>query len=338
MNNDPIRVGVVGIGFGQHVHVPAFRRDARVRVEAICATSEERAAAVAQRLSIDRHYGDWRRMIEDPRLDAISVSVPPAIQAEVGLAVVRAGKHLFAEKPLASSAAEATAIAEAAARSGVVGAVDLEFRAAPAWIKARELLESGQVGRLKRVYITWRIETYAYRVNKPSWKRDERGGVLNLFASHSLDSVEWMFGKVRRLAARLEPEEGGDARAELWLELVDGPAVSISAGADLPGGGGHRVEIYGDEGALVLENTSSDYITGFTLTAVSRAANRTNIEVPQPAAGEDGRIFAVAEIARRFVDAIRNDRPMSPGLKEGLAVQRLLDLARVAHRSGTWQS
>src|SRR5258708_1999650 len=119
----PIRIGVVGIGFGQHVHVPAFRRDLRVRVDAICASSPERAGAVAERWSIPRARGEWRAMVDDPDLDALALSVPPRLQAEIALATVQAGKHLFAEKPLASCIAEAKAIVDAAAATGSVGAV-----------------------------------------------------------------------------------------------------------------------------------------------------------------------------------------------------------------------
>jgi predicted dehydrogenase len=337
-DNVPIRVGVIGIGFGQHVHVPAFRRDPRVRVDAICASSSARAGVVAERLSIPRSCGDWRTMVDDPELDALALSVPPALQAEIALATVRAGKHLFAEKPLATCTTEAQAIVDAASRTGAVGAIDFEFRVIPAWLKAREIIKNGGLGQLRRVFITWRLETFAYRTNQQSWKRDADGGVLNLFVSHSFDSVEWMFGRVRRLTARLEPATGADARAEVWLELVDGPNVSIAAAADLAGGSGHRVEIYGDDGALFLENVSKDYISGFTLTRVSREGQPTTIELPKTDAAEDGRVLSVGEVVRRFIDAIEARAPMSPGLHDGLAVQRLIDLTREAHRSGTWSS
>ena len=261
----PIRVGVVGIGFGQHVHVPAFRRDLRVRVDAICASTVERASAVAQRSSIPCARGEWRAMVDDPDLDALALSVPPHLQAEIALATVQAGKHLFAEKPLATCIAEAKAIVDTAAATGSSAAVDFEFRVIPAWLKAREIIESGAARARTPSLHQLAPRDIRLSTNQSTWKREAAGGVLNLFVSHTFDSVEWLFGPVRRLAAHLEPATGADARAEVWLELVDGPNVSISAAADLPGGSGHRVEIYGDDGALFLENVSNDYINGFTL-------------------------------------------------------------------------
>jgi predicted dehydrogenase len=309
-----------------------------VRVDAVCATSEERARAVADRLSIPRAFGDWRALVADPELDVITVSVPPQTQAQIALSAARAGKHLFVEKPLANTAEEASAIVDAAAASGVVGAIDFEFRAVPAWQKARDLIQGGHLGGIRCAFITWRVETMAYRTAGPGWKRGEGGGTLNLFASHSLDSVLWLFGPVRRLASHLQPSTGIEARADLWLELASGLPVSISIAADLPGGAGHRLEVYGDAGSLVLENRSNDYVAGFELTTTNRSQPPVVIELPRPRAGEDGRILAVAEMARRFIDAIVGSGPMTPSLADGLAVQRLLDLARRAHRSQVWSS
>jgi predicted dehydrogenase len=336
----PLRVGVIGIGFGQHVHVPAFRADPRVRVEAICATSTARARAVADRLSIPRAYGDWHALVDDPELDVITVSVPPPAQALIALSAARAGKHLFAEKPLATTADQASAIVDAAEASGVVGAMDFEFRAVPAWQRAREIIHGGELGQIRSAFIAWRIETMAYRTGGHGWKVEQGGGggTLNLFASHSLDSVLWLLGPVRRLATRLHPATGAEARAELWLELDSGASVSISIAADLPGGSGHRVEVYGDAGSLFLDNRSNDYIAGFELFTTKRSQPPSAVDLPKPRPGEDGRIVAVGELARWFIDAIERRGPMSPSLADGLAVQRLLDLARATHRSQTWSS
>jgi predicted dehydrogenase len=341
-----LKIAVVGAGFGQHVLVPALRSDPRVFVQAICASTEARARVIADRLEIPLASGDWRALVTDPRIDAVAISVPPALQCPMVLAAAAAGKHILAEKPLGSSAQEARDMLAAASAARVVGVVDFEFRELEGWQKVRALVGAGALGRLRQVYLSWRIETMANRDPKPSWKKDSErgGGTLNLFGSHALDSIVWTFGRVRRVAAQLLPSRSGgtaEARVEAWLELVDGLSVSLSIAADAPLGGGYRLEVYGDEGALVLENSTADYASGFSLAHGERGKGLRPIELAPLPEGTDGRRVATGGIVRRFVDAIRDGAPENPGLpsfQDGLEVQHLIDAIREANRRGAWQS
>jgi predicted dehydrogenase len=343
-----LRVAVIGGGFGQHVVVPAFRRDPRAAVELVCLSSEPRARAVADRLGVARASGDWRAVVGDPAIDAVAISVPPALQAEIAVAAARAGKHVLAEKPLAMTTREARAMAEAVDAAGVVGGVDFEFRELAAWQRARELVAGGAIGRVRQAYIHWMVETFAYRpaqVGQASWKREAAagGGTINLFASHSLDAVAWMLGPIARVAARLTAPTPGaaEARVDAWLALADGTPVSLAIAADATVANAHRLEIFGDDGALVLENRGGDYAAGFTLALGRRGEPWHAVELPAIEAGADGRIVAVGGLVRRFVDAVLARGPaaasFSPGFADGVAAQRAIDAIREADRTGTWQ-
>jgi predicted dehydrogenase len=339
--SDPIRIGVIGTGFGQQVHVPAFRSDARCDVVAICAHTVERAARVAERLAIRRSYGDAHEMLASGEVDAVSIAVPPLTQPGLVIAAAEAGKHVFCEKPLATDVPDAERALQAVQESGVTHAINFIFPEIRAWREARSLLQEGRIGRLRSVALSWRVETYAFKSRVESWKMQscEGGGVLNQFVSHSLYYLEWLFGPVGRLAARLTPRErAGDARADLWLELKSGCPVTVSVAADAFLGSGHRLEIYGEEGSLVLENREGDYVNGFALSVGTRegGAFSTHESVPFPHA--DGRIGAASAIAHRFVDSILSGESVSPNLAEGLRVQRLIAAARCADRTGVWQS
>jgi predicted dehydrogenase len=339
---ETIRVGVVGGGFGQHVQVPAFRSAPRVSVDAICASTEARARTFAERLSIPRAFGDWRALIADPELDAVAVSVPPVLQAQIVVAAAAAGKHVFAEKPLGANVAEARSMVAATRAARVVGGIDFEFREIGAWQRAKALLAEGAIGRPRHAYLSWRIETLAHRENKLNWKRDiaQGGGALNLFGSHALDSIVWILGECRCVAGHLLTATPGtaDARVEALLAARDGVPVSLSIAADAPFGSGHRFEVYGDDGALVLENRGSDYASGFSLTLGRRGGAMALVEVPPFPDGADGRVAATGAVVRRFVDAIRTGAPMSPSFEDGLRVQELIDAIRDADRRGPWPS
>jgi predicted dehydrogenase len=359
----PVTIGLVGVGFARQVLAPAFRADPRCRLGAICARDLGRAQEAANALGIPRAYGDWRALVADPTVQVVAIAVPPGAQAEIAIAAARAGKHVFCEKPLALDAAQAGEMLDAAEAARVAHAVDFIFPEIPAWRKAKELLPA--VGRIRHVALTWRLETYAYRAGLQNWKMSPAagGGTLNNFVSHTFYYLEWLFGPVARLAASLRPAApAADAGVELWLEFAAGFRATVSVAADAPLGPGHGLEIYGDGRALRLRNPTADYANGFTLALGKRDGgwlepmdvsdylppapdgrvwlrdSSTKVAAPDEHPTQDGRIAAGAHIASRFLDAALGGPPVTPGLHAGLRVQRLLDLARAADRTGGWHA
>jgi predicted dehydrogenase len=335
-------VGVVGIGFGREVHVPAFRSDDRCRIVGICASTLERARPVAAALGIAKAFDSWREMAEDPGIDVLTIAVPPALQPSVVEAAARAGKHVFCEKPAGRDVAQVRRMVAAVQEAGVVHAIDFLFPEVHAWRRAKTLLEDGALGRLQHAALSWRVETFAHRAKRGSWKlyREPGGGTLNNFAAHSLHYLEWLLGPIHRLAAWLTPPAAaGDTCVDAWLEFKTGVPATISIAADAFLGSGHRLEAYGDDGTLVLENHGPDYVDGFTVSLGTRATGRFSRggdDLPTP--GADGRIVAVRNIARRFLDAVLSGGSVTPNLADGLRVQVLLEAIRTADGTGTWQT
>ena len=337
----PVSIGVIGLGFGQQVHVPAFRAAGGV-VAAICARQLERAQTAARELKIPKACGDWRELIADTEIEAISVAVPPPAQAAIVLAAVQTGKHVFCEKPLATSGEQARQIYAEANKAGVVHAMDFIFPEIEAWRKTRELLNDSSLGHLRHAALTWRLETYAHRAKVDNWKRDAAagGGTLGNFASHTLHYLEWFFGPITRLTAKLSPDGGkAEARVEAWMEFAAGFSATVSVAADAFLGSGHRLEVYGEDGSLVLENKTADWARGFTLATGTRQIGKlVPVEVATEESQADGRIYPVSRIARRFLEAIRSGREATPNLRDGCRVQALMDAIRVADQGGSWQA
>jgi UDP-N-acetylglucosamine 3-dehydrogenase len=103
MSNTALRVGLIGCGGIAPVHLDSYRQDGRVRVVAVADVEEQRAAALAAQ-SGAAPYTDYRQMIDEQRLDAVSVLTPPAFHREIAEAALAAGVHVLAEKPLATTA------------------------------------------------------------------------------------------------------------------------------------------------------------------------------------------------------------------------------------------
>lgn len=336
-----VRFGIIGIGFGQHALVPALRADKRANLVAIAASRMERAAAVAERHAIPEAYGGWQQLLAESSVDAVCICVPPAIQPAIAIAAVESGKSIFCEKPLAVDVAGAQAMLRAALASRVAHMVDLEFRELDVWQRARDLVRSGQIGDIRNVAVNWRVETMAWSSEQETWKRRsaDGGGALSLFGSHSLDYLEWMFGPLERVLARLEPRSGpADSRLDAWMDTSSGATISLSIAVDAYLGTGHRVEIYGEKGSIILENVSRDHLGGFSLSVGMKPNAAMELVVEAVDSGGEGRVRAVTTGIGRFVDSLLEGRQPEPNLNHGLRIQELMEIMRESDRRGMWQT
>ena len=132
-----IKIGIIGAGFIGPAHVEAVRRLGDVEVVALAASSEEHANAKARALKIPRAYGDWRELVADREVEAIHNTAPNLLHLEINLAVIAAGKHLIAEKPLGVNANETRAMLNAARAAGIVHATCFNYRMYPVVQEAR---------------------------------------------------------------------------------------------------------------------------------------------------------------------------------------------------------
>ncbi len=336
-----IRLGIVGCNYGRAVLLPAFRADPRCEVVALAGTNAARTAELANESGIPQAFGDWKAMIEQANIDAVAIAVPPLLQAEIAIAALKHGKALFLEKPVSGSEAGHYAVKEQAKSNIRPVAVDFEFAELPTWRRAKELIDAGALGTLRHVVVTWNVENYATRMRLKNWKTTggQGGGVVGNLCSHSFYYLENFCGPMRDIAANLfglPDEDRGNASestAVITGSFQSGASYSLTVSAASYLGSGHRIEFYGEDGTLVLVNTTTDYMRGFKLFHARRPA--TSLEQIEAKEEEDihadGRIAPVSRLARRFFDAIENGGAMTPGLTEGLRVDRLISWARFSH-------
>jgi predicted dehydrogenase len=336
MVSAPLNIGIIGLGFGSRVHLPAFRRDPRCRVAAIAGSNAEKAMRVAHQLSIETSYGDWRPVLDDRKIDAVSIAVPPFQQPAIAQAALEAGKHVFCEKPLAANASQAASLLEAASRTQIAHAINFIFPELPLWVRARELIGGNKLGKIRHAVLDWRAETHASKTKTQSWKNDPKqgGGVLNNFVSHVVHNIEWLFGKAEGVTAALRgSSSGGETCAQATVDTEAGFPVFLSVSSDAFLGHGHLWSIYGEEGTVVLENRTADYASGFELSVGTRLQRSLQvIERDEPQAGVDGRIAPVARLVSRFLDSIIDQVPMSPNFTDGFRAQLILDEMRASNQ------
>lgn len=330
----PIRVGVLGLGFGRAVHVAALRCDPRCRVVAICGSSAERATRVARELDIEQGYGDWARMLDQGDLQAVSIATPPWVQPAIAQVALSRGMAVFAEKPLSLTLADARAMADAAGRAGRANMVDFEFLALPAFQAAKAQLSQSRLGTLRHCIVEWHVETYAYRTGMASWKTDAQqgGGALLNLVPHTVSYLTWLLGPIHAVSARLSRTPGhagtADSMAALSLRLNSGIPCSVNVTTNTFLGSGHRITIAGDGGTMVLTNAGSDHVSGFQLRLGDRASGLLEpVQLPELAATADGRIAAVSVLMQRWIDWTLSGLPQEPDFRDGARVQAVLDAA-----------
>ncbi len=337
-----IRLGIVGANYGRTVQLPAFRADARCEVVALASSDAARTADLARAANVPRGYGDWRALVEDKAVDAVAIATMPALQAQVACAALALGKPVFAEKPMASTLTDARTMLKAAKASGKPTMIDFNFHQVLNWQRAKAMLDDGAIGKLRHVTVHWQVENRSIQTRMRNWKTltDDGGGVLGNFVSHCFHYLEWFCGPIARLSARLAGLPGDDTlqtTAAMALEFQTGQLASLSMSCASYLGSGHRLEFYGEDGTLVLNNSSTDYMRGFELLPAKRPATAvTHIGVDDPTDAQypDGRIAPVSRLAKKFMDAIETGKSAQPDFAAGFRVQQLIDAAQRSHRDG----
>jgi predicted dehydrogenase len=282
-----LRVGLVGTGFGTHVHLPAFGRCDDVEVMAVCSAQRPRAEAAARRFDVPFFTDDYRELVDRTDVDLVDVCTPPTSHHEITMAALAANKHVLCEKPFAIDAGQAEAMRDKALESGVVHAVNHEMRYQPVRVLLRRLVADGYIGRVQLVIANVVAGHGTDPTKEPyywGWvaQADQGGGFVNSLLSHHLDLVRFCFGEItgvhggtatlirERPVLAFEYRDGdpiGPDSPTVGMRAVDADDTAVLTGL-VAGDGvlavsgtwsvrhpeGITLDAYGDEGTLHLRD------------------------------------------------------------------------------------
>jgi predicted dehydrogenase len=336
-------IGIIGCNYGRTVLIPAFRHDTRCEVVALAGNNAQRTTGLARAANVVRGFGAWQELVEHPDVAVVAIAVPPHLQPAIACRALELGKPVFLEKPLAADLTGAQLIREGACKSARPTIIDFNFPELPSWQRAKEMFDAGAIGRLRNVVVTWNFENRATRLRLDSWKTrgDGGGGILGNFVSHCFYNLEWLCGPISGLTARVfaVSDRNADGSIALVISFASGAGGSLQVGCASFLGSGHRIELYGEEGTLVLSNPTADYFRGFEL-RLGRHGDEVLKPVVMDNADEaqiaDSRIAPVKRLVQRFLDACETGGCPTPSVEEAYRVQCLIEAARYAHASGRW--
>ncbi|MCH8868186.1 MAG: Gfo/Idh/MocA family oxidoreductase [Chloroflexi bacterium] len=265
------------ISLGRHSDVklaPALNQASDARFVAAYSRDLATAEAFAEKHGADSAYDSLDAILADPNVDAVFIASPNFLHAEHTIAAARAGKHVLAEKPMATSVSEASEMVAECERHGVQLGVGFQLRFHPGHIKARELLDRQALGAVSLVQGQWCLGQRGVvnppaRTGRSQWWGDPRmiGGASTLMGTgvHVIDILQWMTGQdiveVAALTDGQTEERPLEQAASIAIRFEDGTMGSITVGRRVPESENDAM-IYGSQGRIALRGTLWEACTG----------------------------------------------------------------------------
>ena len=193
-----IGMGLVGPGFVGAHHIDAVRRLGFVDVIAVAASSEASARRKADALGVPKAYGSAEALAADPDIHVVHNTTPNHLHVPVVLAALAQGKHVISDKPLATTAADARRLLDAAEAAGVVHAVTFNYRGNPLVQQAREMIAAGELGPVHFIHGAY-LQDWLLEATDFSWRLEpDKGGessAIGDIGSHWCDLVQHVTGQ-----------------------------------------------------------------------------------------------------------------------------------------------
>lgn len=283
---EPVRMGLIGSGWITEQHIEACAAAPETEVVALADYPRDRGGrpgrgeALAQKVGIATYFADYRKMLEDPNVEMVTVCLPNHLHAEVTLAALEAGKHVVVEKPLCLSLADADRIVAKAAEVGRIVGYAEELCFCPKFVRGKQIVDAGGLGEL-----LFLEQTEIHGGPYSDWFFDPElagGGALIDLGCHAIEYARWMFDKapVTRVSADISTMVHGgrgpvDDHCLLTLEFEGKKKALLQAGWIQQGGMTSEARIQGTQGVLridLLQNNGMEIFSNHGAPSLDLAA------------------------------------------------------------------
>ncbi len=234
-----VRIGMIGSGYIGRCHAIAYAQAPTVfalkgeivlemLAEVNPALTEKQAAA----FGFARSTGDWRELVRDPVIDVVDICVPNFLHKEIALEAIRQGKHVFSEKPLSLSVADAEEMVQAAQAAGVKTLVGFNYMKNPTSQLAKEIIARGEIGEVVHFYGTHNEDYLAKPETPLDWhcqKALAGLGALGDLAAHIVNMAHYLVGDIEEVSGNMMTviktrPDAKDPSRQLPVEMKTRPA------------------------------------------------------------------------------------------------------------------
>ena len=364
-----MNIGIIGFGGMGKTHAYAVENlkyfysplAFNAKIHGVCCAHYENAVKACETFGFDVAYRDEDELINDPSIDVVDICTPNCFHYETLKKAIAAGKHIYCEKPLCTTAEEAEEIASLAREKGVICAIVFNTRFLLPVMRAKELVSDGRIGEVLSFSVRFLHSSAADPEKKAGWKQNRDvcgGGVLFDLGSHTIDLIRWIcgeFSSVSGLSQIAYPTRLGtdgsiwntnaDEAFYMTAALANGACGTITVGKIMQGtNDDHSFEIYGTKGSVAFDLMQPNYLKFYDATAPEKERGYTLIECcgryPSPSGVFPGVKAPVGWLRGHvgsmynFLDCVYRGFPCVPSFDDGAAVQRIMDAAYRSAESG----
>jgi predicted dehydrogenase len=229
---DTVRLGIVGLGWFGGVLAESARASGVAEVVSCFARSADTRSAFAEKHGC-RAAADLDEMLADPEVAGVIVATPHSTHAEIAVAAAEAGKHVFVEKPLTLTVADAKRVGEAAARAGVAVQVGHNRRRQPANRRIKAMIDAAELGTVLQLD-GMHTAAGGHKPDLPGWRKDPAEcpfGGMTALGVHTVDTFHYFVGpakKVTSFSTRIHGFTDLDEATAVLIEYGSGPIASIN--------------------------------------------------------------------------------------------------------------
>ncbi|OED35231.1 1-carboxy-3-chloro-3,4-dihydroxycyclo hexa-1,5-diene dehydrogenase [Chromatiales bacterium (ex Bugula neritina AB1)] len=363
-----LRIGLIGTGFMGRTHVLGytsaprlFELDFDLELHTVADITESSASEAASRYGFSHSTEVWQNITSHPDIDVVSITTPNSLHKDIALDAIANGKHVYCEKPLATTLADGYEMTEAAEAKGLKTQVGFNYLCNPILQLAHEMIAAGELGEI-RSYRGIHAEDYMASEDAPYSFRYESqgGGALADLGSHALATAEFLCGPVECLmgdcvtAIKTRVDASGETHAvevddtgRAFVRFANGATGSIEGNWIATGRKmQHDFEIYGSKGALRFTQERFSELHFYSMTDNNARHGFRRIEAAPCHPPYDR--FCVApghqlgfndlkaiEVAG-FCDAIANKSEEPFNFRAGLRIQHLVNAVQQSSREKQW--
>lgn len=351
-----LRVGFIGATgrWGPTAHIPAIQQLPETELYAVCTAHEETARAASEKYSVELSYHNDKTMAANPQVEAVAVVVRVPAHYELTQNALEAGKHVYCEWPLGANLKETEELAALAREKKVHTMVGLQRRASPVYLRLAELVAEGYVGKVLAVNLNQIGGGVLSRPSDRTWQKDAALGAntLTIGFGHSIDALCMVAGEITEVSAVVGTQvpKWYETDTQQYVDvtspdnilmngrLESGAMVNAYVSVQPYHGSGYRMEIYGEEGTLVLSSAGGEQLQ---ILGGHKDDNQLQ-EIPVPErltwvpseVQAMGRGYEVGQMWANFAKAIRTDTAITPDFEHAVLRHKLLDAVQRASDTG----